>query len=124
METLYEIIAELRQEHRGPAGTRTLDMVMSALGESNDNLRGALSRIDHNSLPTGGGAILEELGQRADAAGVDDSSAPGSTDEERASREGVDGSMLGIAALLALSSLLPIALVAAAIVHSIQSTHG
>ncbi len=120
MATLYEIIAELRQAHRGPAGTRTLDLAMSALGESNDNLRLALSRIDTNSLPTGGGAILEELAQRADAEGVADQLAPISLDEERRSREGVDGSMLGIAALLGLSALIPLLLVAVVIVHAIR----
>ena len=124
MPSLYEIISELRQEHRTPAATRTIDLVMSELGRTQDNLREALAHLDGHSLPAGGPAILEELARRADAAGVEDLRSPESADELKAAEEPVDSSTIGIAALLAISTLLPLALLAVVIVSVLRGGHG
>jgi hypothetical protein len=105
MATLYDIIAELRREHPTPSAARTLDMVVSELGETRDNLRLALEHLEERPVPHGGKAILDELSGRARVEGVDDYEVPLSPDELRASQEPVDGSQVGIAVLLGGSAL-------------------
>ena len=100
MATLYDIIAELRREHQTPSAAKTLDMVVSELGETRDNLRQALARLQDRSIPTGGRAVLDELASRARVEGVDDYEVPLTAEERMASYEHVDGSQLGIAVLL------------------------
>src|SRR5438105_8536671 len=63
--TLYDIIADLRREHANETASKTLDLVMIELGHSRDNLREALQKIDRQSVPPGGEAILKELEERA-----------------------------------------------------------
>ena len=65
MATLYDIISELRRKHQTPAAAKTLDLVVSELGQTRDNLRLALSRLEERPIPTGGRAVLEELAARA-----------------------------------------------------------
>ena len=100
MATLYDIISELRREYPTPSASKTLDLVVTGLGETRDNLRQALKRLETRPVPAGGKAVLQELEKRADAEGVDDYEVPLSPDELRARQEAVDGSQIGIAFLL------------------------
>ena len=120
MATLYDIISELRREHPTPSASRTLDLVVAELGQTRDNLRRALDRMDERPVPTGGKAILEELAVRARAEGVDDSEMPLSPDELRASYEPVDPSQVGIALLLGGTALLVVGLAGAAFVAGLN----
>ncbi|HZV49764.1 MAG TPA: hypothetical protein VFD49_08350 [Candidatus Dormibacteraeota bacterium] len=114
MATLYDIIADLRREHQTPSAARTLDMVVAELGRTRDNLRQALGRLEQQPVPTGGKALLEELAARARLEGVDDYEVPLSREELKASYEPLDSSQVGIAVLLGGSTLLIVALGAAA----------
>jgi hypothetical protein len=116
MPSLYDIISDLRREHQTPSAARTLDLVVSELGQTQDNLRAALGRLEGRPVPTGGQEVLEELTTRAHLAGVDDEEIPLAPDEIRASQEPLDESQLGIGVLLGGTALLTIALTAAAIV--------
>src|SRR5215472_4339551 len=107
MATLYDIISELRREHQTPSASRTLDLVVVELGETRDNLRRALDRLEQRSV-------------RARGEGVDDYEVPLSPDELRASQEPVDGSQVGIAILLGGSSLLVVGLAFAAFVAGLN----
>jgi hypothetical protein len=100
MATLYDIISELRRKHQTPAAAKTLDLVVSELGQTRDNLRLALSQLEERPIPTGGRAVLEELAARARQEGVDDFAAPLTPEERLRSYEHVDGSQVGIALLL------------------------
>jgi len=120
MATLYDIISELRRENPTPSASRTLDLVVTELGETRDNLREALSRLQQRPVPTGGRAVLGELATRAEAEGVDDYEVPLSPDELRASLEPVDKSQIGIAFLLGITTVLIMALGAAAFVAGLN----
>jgi hypothetical protein len=106
MATLYDLISELRREHPTPTASKTLDLVVAELGETRDNLRQALGRLEDRPVPAEGRAVLEELAIRAHAEGVDDEEVPLSPDELRASYEPVDGSQIGIAVVLGGSGVL------------------
>jgi hypothetical protein len=121
MATLYDIISELRREHPTPSASKTLDLVVSELGETRDNLRRALDRLEDRPVPAGGKAVLEELATRAHAEGVDDHEVPLSPDELRASYEPLDGSQLGIAVLLGGSSLVVVGLAVVAFMAGLNS---
>jgi len=116
MPSLYDIISDLRRTYQTPSAARTLDLVVAELGQTQDNLKEALGRLDGRPVPTGGQEVLEELASRAHMAGVDDEQIPLAPDELRASLEPVDASQLGIAVLLGGSALLAFGLTAAAIV--------
>ncbi len=120
MATLYDIISELRREHPTPSASRTLDLVVAELGETRDNLRRALDRLEDRPVPAGGRAVLEELATRAHAEGVDDEEVPLTPDELRASYEPVDGSQVGIAVLLGGSGVLVAGLAIAAFVAGLN----
>jgi hypothetical protein len=120
MATLYDIISELRREHPTPSASRALDLVVAELGQTRDNLRRALERVEERPVPAGGKAVLEELATRAHAEGVDDEEVPLSPDELRASYEPVDGSQIGIAVLLGGSGLVVVALAVAAFVSGLN----
>ena len=115
--SLYGIIADLRTAHPTPAAAKTLDLVVSELGRTRDNLNRALSNLEDRAIPTGGKPVLEELRDRARAEGVDDLDRPAAPDEKPVA-EPVDESQVGIAVLLGGSALLAVALVALAIVHT------
>lgn len=106
MATLYDIIAELRREHPTPSASKTLDMVVSELGETRDNLRRALARLEGKPVPPGGKPVLEELAARAGAEGVDDYEVPLTPDELRASYERLDRAQIGIGIMLGATALL------------------
>src|SRR5438067_9248890 len=92
MATLYDIISELRRENPTPSASKTLDLVVAELGQTRDNLRLALDRLDGRPVPAGGKTVLAELASRARAEGVDDNEVPLSPDELRGSYEPVDAS--------------------------------
>lgn len=120
MATLYDIISELRRENPTPSASRTLDLVVAELGQTRDNLKRALDRLDERPVPTSGKAVLSELASRARAEGVDDYEVPLSPDELRASYEPVDGSQIGIALLLGVSTVLISGLAVAAFVAGLN----
>jgi hypothetical protein len=120
MPSLYDIISDLRREHQTPSAARTLDLVVAELGQTQDNLKAALARLDGRPIPTGGEEVLEELASRAHAAGVDDEEIPLAPDEIRASQEELDASEVGIGVLLAGSALLSVGLTVAAVVFGLN----
>jgi len=120
MATLYDIISELRRETQTPSASRTLDLVVAELGQTRDNLKEALRRLENRPVPAGGKAVLEQLDARARAEGVDDYEVPLSPDELRASYEPVDGSQVGIALLLGATALLIMGLGVAAFVAGLS----
>jgi hypothetical protein len=120
MATLYDIISELRRENPTPTASKALDLVVAELGETRDNLRRALDRLEDRPVPAGGKAVLEELATRAHAEGVDDEEVPLTPDELRASYEDVDGSQVGIAVVLGGSGLLVAGLAIAAFVAGLN----
>jgi hypothetical protein len=121
MATLYDIISELRREHQTPSASRTLDLVVVELGQTRDNLKRALDRLEERPVPAGGKSVLQELAARAHAEGVDDYEVPLSPDELRASYEPVDGSQIGIAVLLGGTGLVVFALAVAAFVAGLNA---
>ena len=120
MATLYDIISELRRETQTPSASRTLDLVVAELGQTRDNLKEALRRLESRPVPAGGKAVLEQLDARATAEGVDDYEVPLSPDELRASYEPVDGSQVGIALLLGATALLIMGLGVAAFIAGLN----
>ena len=120
MATLYDIISELRRENQTPSASRTLDLVVAELGQTRDNLKEALRRLENRPVPAGGKAVLEELDARARAEGLDDYEVPLSPDELRASYEPVDGSQIGIALLLGATAVLIVGLGVAAFVAGLS----
>ncbi len=123
MAGLYEIIAELRHENQTPAATRTLDLVTERLGETQDNLRQALSRIPSTGIPFGGQPVLEELLARAEADHVDNLTTGYSQTELAAATEVVDSSQAGIALVMGGLAVLSIILIVLAIIYGISSVH-
>jgi hypothetical protein len=121
MATLYDIISELRRENPTPSASKTLDLVVAELGQTRDNLRRALDRLEDRPVPAGGRNVLDELATRAHAEGVDDEEVPLSPDELKAGAEPVDASQVGIAVVLGGSSLLVVGLAVAAFVAGLNS---
>jgi len=120
MANLYDIISELRREHQTPAAAKTLDMVVVELGQTRDNLRLALVRLEERAVPTGGRAVLDELSSRARQEGVDDNAVPLTSEERQAGAEDVDGSQVGIALLLGGSAAVAVILALAVTVVALN----
>jgi hypothetical protein len=120
MATLYDIISELRRENPTPSASKTLDLVVAELGQTRDNLRRALDRLEERPVPAGGKTVLADLATRAHAEGVDDYEVPLSPDELRASYEPVDASQVGIAVLLGGSAVAIAGLAVAAFVAGLN----
>ena len=116
--TLYDVIAIVRREHQTDAAAKSLDLLMVELGRARDNLRSAIANLDEQDLPAGGREVLAEVQRRAREAGIDDLdygpavALPGF----QKPLEPVDEGMGGIAALLAISSILLLAAAVAAVV--------
>lgn len=121
MPGLYDIIADLRREHQTPAASKTLDMVVSELGRTQDNLRQALARLGSQAIPTGGQSVLDELDARARAERVDDLEVPWSRADLRAAAEPVDASQTGIALVMGGTALIGVLLSAAAIFFGLNT---
>jgi hypothetical protein len=113
--SLYGIIADLRRKHPTPAATETLDMVVAELGKTRDNLKEAVAGLEGKTVPAGGKPVLDELVQRAREAEVYDLDY-GPDPYERAPVEPLDEATAGIGALLAISSLVGVALAVAAVI--------
>ena len=113
--TLYDIIADLRRQHQTPAATETLDLVVAELGRTRDNLKDALQAVNARPIPPGGKPILDELSTRARAAGIDDLDY-GPDPFGKPPPEPLDEATAGIGALLAISSLVGMALAVIAVV--------
>jgi hypothetical protein len=111
--SLYGIIADLRREHPTPAATQTFDMVVAELGHTRDNLKEAVANLSAKPLPPGGKPVLDELVGRAKQGGVYDLDY--GPDPYDTVPEPLDEGTLGIGALLAISSLIGIALAVAAV---------
>lgn len=118
--SVYGIIADLRREHPTPAAMQTLDMVVAELGRSRDNLKEAAGKLEGQTLPAGGKTVLEELVGRSRQAGVYDVDY-GPDPYDRAAIEPLDEGTAGIGALLALSSVVGIALAIAAVVVGLNA---
>jgi hypothetical protein len=107
--TLYDLIADLRREHPTAAATQTLDLVVSELGKTRDNLKSAVAELSSQPLPPGGKPVLDQLVERARAAGLDDLDY-GPDPYDRPPVESLDAGTAGIGALMAISSLAGLAL--------------
>ncbi len=113
--SVYGIIADLRREHPTPATTATLDMVVAELGRTRDNLKEAVASLEGKALPAGGKPVLDELVGRAREEGVYDLDY-GPDPYDKPPPEPLDEATAGIGALLAISSLVGVALAVAAFV--------
>jgi hypothetical protein len=118
--TVYDIIADLRRGHQTPAATETLDMVVTELGRTRDNLKSALQAVSSKPISPGGKQVLDELQSRAHAAGIDDLDY-GPDPFGKPPAEPLDEATAGIGALLAISSLVGVALAVAAVVVGVQA---
>ena len=116
--SLYGIIADLRREHPTPSASKTLDLVVSELGRTRDNLRAAIANLEDDEIPTGGRPVLEELEQRATAEGVDDLDRPPAPDEAPVA-EPIDESQVGIAVLLGGTAAIVVVLALLAFVYAL-----
>ena len=110
--SLYGLIADLRREHPTPATMQTLDMVVAELGRTRDNLRDATTELEGKALPPGGKQVLDELVERAREEGVYDLDY-GPDPYDKPPTEDIDAATAGIGALLAIFSLLGVALAVA-----------
>ncbi len=124
--SLYGIIADLRRKYPTPAATETLDMVVAELGRTRDNLKEAVANLSSKPLPPGGKPVLDELVERAREEGVHDLDYVSDLDYgpdpyDKPPLEPLDEGTLGIGALLVVSSLLGIALAAAAVYAGINA---
>lgn len=118
--SVYGIIADLRREHPTPAAMQTLDMVVAELGRTRDNLKEAAGHLEGQTLPSGGKPVLEELVERARKDGVYDVDY-GPDPYDVGPVEPLDEGTAGIGALLALSSVVGIALAIAAVVVGLNA---
>ena len=118
--SLYGIIADLRREHPTPAATETLDMVVAELGRTRDNLKEAMAALSTRQLPPGGRPMLDQLVDRAREAELYDLDY-GKDPYDKPPTEPLDEGTAGIGALLAVSSLIGIALAILAVVVGVNA---
>lgn len=118
--TLYGIIADLRREHPTPAAMQTLDMVVAELGKTRDNLKEAVANLEGKPLPGGGKPVLDELVGRAREEGVYDLDY-GPDPYDKPPVEALDEGTAGIGALLAISSIVGVALAIVAVVAGLYA---
>ncbi|HYL07868.1 MAG TPA: hypothetical protein VEU76_04920 [Candidatus Udaeobacter sp.] len=118
--SLYGIIADLRREHPTPGAMETLDMVVAELGKTRDNLKEAVDHLDGRPLPAGGKQVLEALVERARLEGVDDLDY-GPDPYDKPPPEPLDEGTAGIGALLAISSLVGVALAVVAVIAGVSA---
>jgi hypothetical protein len=117
---LYGIIADLRRKHPTTAAVQTLDMVTAELGGTRDNLKDAVRNLEGKSLPAGGKQILDELVQRARSEDVYDLDY-GPDPYDKPVPEPLDEGTAGIGAVLAISSVVGIALAVAAVIVGLNA---
>lgn len=117
---LYGIIADLRREHPTSAGMQTLDMVTAELGRTRDNLKEAVQSLEGKALPPGGKQVLDELVHSARADGVYDLDY-GPDPYDKPVPEPLDEGTAGIGAVLAITSLVGVALAVVAVVVGLNA---
>jgi hypothetical protein len=123
---IYGIIADVRREHPTTAAQQTLDMVTAELGRTRDNLKDAVRSLEGKPLPAGGKQILDELVQRARAEDVYDLDY-GPDPYDKPVPEPLDEGTAGIGAVLAISSVVGVALAVVAVIlglNAIFSSNG
>ncbi len=118
--SIYGIIADVRREHPTPAATETLDMVVAELGRTRDNLKEAVAAISARPLPAGGKPVLDELVERAREAQLYDLDY-GKDPYDKLPAEPLDEGTAGIGALLAVTSLIGVALAILAVVVGVNA---
>jgi hypothetical protein len=118
--SIYGIIADLRREHPTPAGTQILDLVVTELGRTRDNLKDAVEALDGKALPAGGKPVLDELVERARKEGLYDLDF-GPDPYDVPPMEPLDEGTAGIGALLALTSFVGIALAVVAVLAGLNA---
>ena len=118
--TLYDLIADLRRKYPTPAATDTLDAVVAELGKTRDNLKSAVAALQSRPLPPGGKPVLDELVANAREAGIDDLDY-GPDPYEKGPAEPLDEATGGIGALLAISSIVLVALAVVAVVVAMNA---
>lgn len=118
--TLYDLIADLRREHPTPAATQTLDLVVTELGKTRDNLKSAVEAVSTRPLPPGGKPILDELVDRARSANLDDLDY-GPDPYGKPPVEPLDEGTLGIGAVMVITSLIGLGLAIAAVVVGVNA---
>ncbi|HET7419159.1 MAG TPA: hypothetical protein VFL27_02130 [Candidatus Dormibacteraeota bacterium] len=118
--TLYGIIADLRRKYPTPAAMETLDLVVAQLGETRDNLKEAVANLDGKTLPAGGKPVLDELVARARDQGLYDLDY-GPDPYDKPPAEPLDEGTAGIGALLAISSLVGVALAIVAAIAGLNA---
>jgi hypothetical protein len=118
--SLYGIIADLRRKYPTPAAMETLDMVVAELGKTRDNLKEAVAALDARPLPPGGKPVLDELVARAREDGVYDLDY-GPDPYDKPPAEPLDEGTAGIGALLAISSLVGVALAIVAVIAGLNA---
>jgi hypothetical protein len=118
--TLYGIIADLRRKYPTPAAMQTLDLVVGELGKTRDNLKDAVANLQGKSLPPGGKPVLDELVERTREAGAYDLDF-GPDPYDKPPVEPLDEGTAGIGALLAISSVVGVALAVAAVVAGLRA---
>jgi hypothetical protein len=121
--SLYGIIADLRREHPTPAAMQTLDMVVAELGRTRDNLKDAVTHLDGKALPPGGKPVVDELVQRARTDGLYDLDY-GPDPYDKPPAEMLDEGTAGIGALLAISSVVGMALAVLAVIVGLKAIFG
>jgi len=119
MPSLYGILADVRRDRPSQATSKTLDILISELGRSRDNLRDALANLDGKQLPPGGKEVLDDVLARAEREGVDDLDYP-PPPRGPAVYEPLEEGEAGIGILLAISSLVVFALAVVAIVAGLN----
>ena len=118
--SLYGIVADIRREHPTPATMQTLDLVVAELGRTRDNLKEAVANLDGKALPPGGKQIVDELVTRARDEGVYDLDY-GPDPYDRPPAEPLDEGTAGIGALLAISSIVGVALAIVAVIIGVHA---
>ena len=118
--SLYGIIADLRREHPTPAATETLDMVVAELGRTRDNLKEAVANLEGKPVPGEGKQVVDELVQKAREADLYDLDF-GPDPYDKPPAEPLDEATAGIGALLAIFSLLGIALAVVAVIAGVRA---
>jgi hypothetical protein len=118
--SLYGIIADLRRKYPTPAATETLDMVVAELGRTRDNLKEAVANLSNRPLPPGGKPVLDELVELARKEGVYDLDY-GPDPYDKPPLEPLDEGTVGIGAVLVVTSVLGIALAAAAVYAGVNA---
>jgi hypothetical protein len=113
--SLYGVIADLRRENPTPAASQTLDMVVAELGKTRDNLKEAVAILQAKAVPLGGKPVLDQLVERARQENLYDLDF-GPDPYDKPPTEHLDEATAGIGALLAVTSLVGIALAVLAMV--------